>query len=803
MPDYFENVLGTDKMVKDTDGDGLTDGFEVLKSKTNPMMNDSDSDRTMDGDEDFDQDGLTNLVEYQNNTDPLLSDSDADGLSDYQEIKELHTNPLLSDSDADGLYDSDELEYSMDPLNKDTLGDGVLDGNRVFSIKNTGEISDNGKIIPKLAMELEGWQIHSLSIDKVENTDNFLNGEIPGFIGNAYDLNVEGDFPQTGAILSFEIDREYFEDSDFEPAIYYWDEESQILEELKNQSLNDNILSAELEHFSKYIVLAKNIYGESLFEYEIQAPTGEELQSKSFDVMLVLDESGSISSSNFSMMKELCIGLLDDFNDSDKIGVVTFDDNIRVASGLTQKDSILPVLEQLVQHNGTTAIYDAIYTACQEFEEESPSAKIVIALTDGKDNSSNRSYSAIAQTAKDSNIIVYTIGVGSSVSTNALISIAENTGGQYYAASNFSELAAVFNRVISDADLYKDSDEDGLSDYHEKCIMNGTLKTGSGAPVVNFSSLNYLNEDSDGDQLTDGEEITIKAREIDGKTVYYCYINSNPCIVDSDSDGINDMVESYAGLEPLVNNAILNTQNISPSANQRSLLDVNTFWQWYELIGDYAWNYIHNAVEADIILKNPGTESEYSLYSKTGKVTGRIDILRDSTGEIWDVKPASYQSSPKKEVGLAQLARYIILGSEEQNGPILLKIGGSYVSSSTVQAGRYSVEYTNMQNGLVCYHFTRNVPIIVPVPELAPSKNPDKVDDVEWYEYLWKLAKEVGYNAQEFGKTVYACIEKAVGYVSEHVEEIIATGVTIGGIAGIVYIIVHLLPLLPAVAFAV
>jgi hypothetical protein len=42
---------GTNPSVKDTDGDGLTDGDEVNKYKTNPVKSDTDGDRMNDGDE--------------------------------------------------------------------------------------------------------------------------------------------------------------------------------------------------------------------------------------------------------------------------------------------------------------------------------------------------------------------------------------------------------------------------------------------------------------------------------------------------------------------------------------------------------------------------------------------------------------------------------------------------------------------------------------------------------------------------------------------------------------------------------
>ena len=54
--------------------------------------------------------------------------------------------------------------------------------------------------------------------------------------------------------------------------------------------------------------------------------------------------------------------------------------------------------------------------------------------------------------------------------------------------------------------INKDSDNDGLSDYHERLISKGKLRLGTGIPI---GFLDPYNPDSDGDGLLDGEEIQI------------------------------------------------------------------------------------------------------------------------------------------------------------------------------------------------------------------------------------------------------------------------------------------------------
>lgn len=81
---------------------------------------------------DSDKDGLDDAREKELGTNPNNPDTDGDGLTDGQEVLVYHTNPLKADTDGDGLSDADEvLIWKTDPLNPDTDGDGYPDGEEV------------------------------------------------------------------------------------------------------------------------------------------------------------------------------------------------------------------------------------------------------------------------------------------------------------------------------------------------------------------------------------------------------------------------------------------------------------------------------------------------------------------------------------------------------------------------------------------------------------------------------------------------------------------------------------------------
>jgi VWFA-related protein len=158
-------------------------------------------------------------------------------------------------------------------------------------------------------------------------------------------------------------------------------------------------------------------------------------------VGLVFDTSGSMG----DKLKTSRMAARQFFNTSnpeeDEFFLVEFDDRPRLEVPLTKDTGTIEAQLTFSKSHGSTALLDAILLAVHEMRRSKMKKKALLIISDGGDNHSRYSQKEVENVVRESDVLIYSIGVfggGSSpeeYSGPSLLShISESTGGRLYQA---------------------------------------------------------------------------------------------------------------------------------------------------------------------------------------------------------------------------------------------------------------------------------------------------------------------------------------------------------------------------------
>ena len=353
LPDSIEEYLGSDPSNTDTDGDGLNDYYEVFGTYTDSTRSDSDGNGVNDGDEDFDDDGLTNLEEFLNNTYPYSNDSDNDGLSD-----------------------GDEIILGTDPLVQDTDGDGVIDSKEKFQQSFTHKVKNEDCAVTEVVVDMEctGNINRTTTVESIMGVD-YLCSEVVGLVGEPFEIETTSEFDT--ATLTFSIDKSKLGETEFDNLLFLWyNEEDDEFVELETVLDEENsTASIVTTHFSKYMIVDSLAW----FNAWRNAPdyrNGEEYSA--VDTVITIDLSQSMTYSRISQVVKAAQNYISTMRDGDRIAIVTFNNSAVTRQGLTgDKELLLSALKGL-KGTGGTYYNQAVKQTIDAFDMSSSNTKIAI-----------------------------------------------------------------------------------------------------------------------------------------------------------------------------------------------------------------------------------------------------------------------------------------------------------------------------------------------------------------------------------------------------------------------------------------
>lgn len=307
LPDYLEKEIGTDRYNADTDGDGLPDGYEYFILGTDPKKADSDDNGISDADEDFDEDGLTNLEEYELGTDPFSKDTDYDGLSDYDEVKIYNTDPLKYDTDGDKVSDGDEIELGLDPNNPATNG---YPDNEYTTKQTVGEdssaldyintIEDNPYTV-SVEITAAGVAKNNLSAGESGYSYSILQND--AVLGVVPELSYSDGLSVTDVVIKFKLDTNAAETSIDKLMVFkYFEDTNMLLPIETTYDASTNVISTHVDEVGTYCLI--NV--EKWLGILEETPAGnyyEGGENEPANIVFCLDTRSVIDAESFNAVK--------------------------------------------------------------------------------------------------------------------------------------------------------------------------------------------------------------------------------------------------------------------------------------------------------------------------------------------------------------------------------------------------------------------------------------------------------------------------------------------------------------------
>ncbi|MFQ5510289.1 MAG: VWA domain-containing protein [Candidatus Krumholzibacteriia bacterium] len=205
--------------------------------------------------------------------------------------------------------------------------------------------------------------------------------------------------------------------------------------------------------------------------------TGGTIESEGIDIVLLLDTSSSMQAQDFKPRNRLHVAkeVVKKFitqRKNDRIGLVVFAAQSITQCPLTLDYDILQDLVDRVEFGmleDGTAIGTALATACNRLKDSKAKSRVVILLTDGRNNMGIIAPVTAAEVAQSLGIKVYTVGVGTrgpvpvpvddplfgrrtvpmemELDEDTLKEIAQLTDGEYFHATAARELAEIYDRI--------------------------------------------------------------------------------------------------------------------------------------------------------------------------------------------------------------------------------------------------------------------------------------------------------------------------------------------------------------------
>ena len=167
------------------------------------------------------------------------------------------------------------------------------------------------------------------------------------------------------------------------------------------------------------------------------------------NIVLALDMSGSVSGARRVQLQSAGRAIVDALKPEDRAALLTFGLAVSLQSGMTGDTAKLRAALEQTRGAGNTSLIDAGYSAIA-LGDAGTGRSLAIIFSDGEDTASTLTASAVLNTAKRTNTVVYAVSAGGDPRTNFLRELCETTGGRWLSADSTRNLNETFLTVFNE-----------------------------------------------------------------------------------------------------------------------------------------------------------------------------------------------------------------------------------------------------------------------------------------------------------------------------------------------------------------
>lgn len=174
-----------------------------------------------------------------------------------------------------------------------------------------------------------------------------------------------------------------------------------------------------------------------------------DIEENAVDLIIVVDESGSMSGSRMTNTKSAAKEIISQMKDNDRCAVIGFTYSTSIKQSLTSDKNLLNTAVDKLYANGGTSIYRGIDAALDMFESMSDDnrQKYIILLSDGEDEYKQKSLES-AETAGKNDIRIFSMMIGTG--TLQMQNIAINSNGIYKNAPTSEDIGKIMSYFASE-----------------------------------------------------------------------------------------------------------------------------------------------------------------------------------------------------------------------------------------------------------------------------------------------------------------------------------------------------------------